>query len=119
MRDSQKLSAATQELSDPCAGEAKRAASLDAARAVPRVSLEGVAAEGLHGGRFSGLAGADQIAKQLGHHQVGPEGGEQYTDAARDAANARMANDPDMAAMDMPFDGQRMFWGGFEVLLDR
>ena len=44
----------------------------------------------------------------------------EYPDkAARDAANDRMANDPDMAAMDMPFDGQRMFWGGFEVLLDR
>jgi uncharacterized protein YbaA (DUF1428 family) len=44
----------------------------------------------------------------------------EYPDkAARDAANARMTDDPDMANMEMPFDGKRMFWGGFEVVLDR
>ena len=44
----------------------------------------------------------------------------EYPDkATRDAANDRMMNDPRMADMpEMPFDGTRMIWSGFEVLLD-
>jgi uncharacterized protein YbaA (DUF1428 family) len=40
--------------------------------------------------------------------------------ATRDAAWAKMMEDPDMQPDhgDMPFDGKRMFWGGFEVVLD-
>ena len=29
-----------------------------------------------------------------------------------------MMDDPDMSASDMPCDGKRMFWGGFEPILD-
>jgi uncharacterized protein YbaA (DUF1428 family) len=37
----------------------------------------------------------------------------------RDAANAKIMNDPRMQPSgDMPFDGKRMIMGGFEVLLD-
>jgi uncharacterized protein YbaA (DUF1428 family) len=37
----------------------------------------------------------------------------------RDAGHKRMMEDPRMKAMgDMPFDGKRMIFGGFEVLLD-
>jgi uncharacterized protein YbaA (DUF1428 family) len=36
----------------------------------------------------------------------------------RDEANAKLRNDPRMQASDMPFDGQRMIFGGFEVLHD-
>jgi len=36
--------------------------------------------------------------------------------SARDAANEKMRNDSRMKAMDMPFDGKRMIFGGFEVL---
>jgi uncharacterized protein YbaA (DUF1428 family) len=36
----------------------------------------------------------------------------------RDAANEKMKTDPRMKSNDMPFDGQRMIFGGFEVLLD-
>lgn len=37
----------------------------------------------------------------------------------RDAGQVKMKNDPRMKMMpDMPFDGQRMIFGGFEVLLD-
>jgi len=36
----------------------------------------------------------------------------------RDAANKQMMEDPEMKNMDMPFDGKRMFFGGFEVMLD-
>jgi uncharacterized protein YbaA (DUF1428 family) len=37
----------------------------------------------------------------------------------RDAANAKMQTDPRMKMPpDMPFDGKRMIFGGFEVLLD-
>ena len=37
----------------------------------------------------------------------------------RDAANEKMKNDPRMKDMsDMPFDGKRMIFGGFEPLLD-
>jgi uncharacterized protein YbaA (DUF1428 family) len=38
----------------------------------------------------------------------------------RDRVNAAVMADPRMADMDpktMPFDGMRMFWGGFEVLI--
>jgi uncharacterized protein YbaA (DUF1428 family) len=36
----------------------------------------------------------------------------------RDAANKQMMEDPEMKNMDMPFDGKRMFFGGFEVMVD-
>lgn len=37
----------------------------------------------------------------------------------RDQGNAKMRHDPRMKMTpDMPFDGQRMIFGGFEVLLD-
>jgi uncharacterized protein YbaA (DUF1428 family) len=37
----------------------------------------------------------------------------------RDAGNEKMKNDPRMKApTDMPFDGKRMIFGGFEILLD-
>lgn len=43
----------------------------------------------------------------------------EYPDkATRDAANKRMAEDPDMAGMQMPFDAKRMFWGGFEQVVN-
>lgn len=43
----------------------------------------------------------------------------EYPDkATRDDANEKMTSDPDMAEMDMPFDTKRMFWGGFEQILD-
>lgn len=39
--------------------------------------------------------------------------------ATRDAGWAAMQADPDMAAMgDMPFDGKRMIFGGFETILE-
>jgi len=38
--------------------------------------------------------------------------------AVRDAGNEKMKNDPRMKPTDMPFDGQRMIYGGFEVLLE-
>jgi uncharacterized protein YbaA (DUF1428 family) len=40
--------------------------------------------------------------------------------AVRDAANDRMMNDPGMKDMgkDMPFDGQRMIFAGFETLVE-
>jgi uncharacterized protein YbaA (DUF1428 family) len=39
--------------------------------------------------------------------------------AARDEAWTRMMDDPDMQmGGEMPFDGKRMFWGGFETILD-
>lgn len=37
---------------------------------------------------------------------------------ARDAGNKRMMEDEEMMNMDMPFDGKRMFMGGFEPILD-
>lgn len=40
----------------------------------------------------------------------------------RDEVNAKVMNDPRMAAMmdgkNLPFDGQRMFFGGFKTLVD-
>lgn len=41
--------------------------------------------------------------------------------AAADAANQKIMNDPRMAAFAdrMPFDGQRMIWGGFEGILEK
>jgi uncharacterized protein YbaA (DUF1428 family) len=41
--------------------------------------------------------------------------------ATRDAGWARMMEDPEMKHDhdNMPFDGKRMFWGGFEVILDK
>lgn len=36
----------------------------------------------------------------------------------RDKANKAMMEDPAMKDMKMPFDGKRMIFGGFEVLLD-
>jgi len=39
--------------------------------------------------------------------------------AVRDAGNQKLRNDPRMKDMsDMPFDAQRMIFGGFDVLLD-
>jgi uncharacterized protein YbaA (DUF1428 family) len=39
--------------------------------------------------------------------------------AIRDAGNERMKTDPRMKMTDgMPFDGKRMIFGGFEILLD-
>ena len=35
-----------------------------------------------------------------------------------DDAWAKMQDDPAMANMDMPFDGKRMMWGGFETVFD-
>ena len=37
---------------------------------------------------------------------------------ARDAANKKMMEDPEMKNMDMPFDGKRMIFGGFELIFD-
>ena len=43
----------------------------------------------------------------------------EYPDkATRDAANKKMREDPSMANMEMPFDGKRMFWGGFEQIVN-
>lgn len=39
----------------------------------------------------------------------------------RDRINAAVMEDPrikDMSPKDMPFDGQRMFWGGFRTLVE-
>lgn len=36
----------------------------------------------------------------------------------RDKADKAMMEDPELKDMDMPFDGKRMIFGGFEVLLD-
>lgn len=43
----------------------------------------------------------------------------EYPDkATRDDANKRMMDDPRMKDMDMPFDGNRMIFGGFETIVD-
>ena len=43
--------------------------------------------------------------------------------AHRDRVNAKVMKDPRLASMmdpkAMPFDGKRMFWGGFKVLVER
>jgi uncharacterized protein YbaA (DUF1428 family) len=41
--------------------------------------------------------------------------------SAADEANRKIMSDPRMAEMgkDMPFDGQRMIWGGFEGILEK
>ena len=39
----------------------------------------------------------------------------------RDSVNAKVMKDPRILAMDpktMPFDGKRMFWGGFKTLVE-
>lgn len=36
----------------------------------------------------------------------------------RDAANAKMKDDPRMNMADMPFDGQRLIMGGFDVIME-
>ena len=41
--------------------------------------------------------------------------------AERDRINAQVTKDPRIAGMNpgsMPFDGRRIFWGGFEILVD-
>ena len=42
--------------------------------------------------------------------------------AQRDRINAKVMKDPRLADMmdpkDLPFDGKRMFWGGFKVFVD-
>src|SRR5471032_2538800 len=42
--------------------------------------------------------------------------------AARDEINGKVMNDPRTAAFmdpkNMPFDGKRMIWGGFEMIID-
>ena len=39
--------------------------------------------------------------------------------AARDAGNKKVMEDPRLKMEgDMPFDGKRMIWGGFEILVD-
>lgn len=38
--------------------------------------------------------------------------------ASADAAWEKMQNDPAMQDMDMPFDGKRMIWGGFETVFE-
>ena len=42
--------------------------------------------------------------------------------AHRDRVNAKVMKDPRLASMmnpkTMPFDGKRMFWGGFKVMFD-
>src|SRR5262245_1482082 len=42
--------------------------------------------------------------------------------AQRDRVNAKVMKDPRLAPMmdlkSLPFDGKRMFWGGFKVLVD-
>jgi uncharacterized protein YbaA (DUF1428 family) len=43
----------------------------------------------------------------------------EYPDkATRDAAGRRMIEDPRMQDMEMPFDGKRMIYGGFEPIVD-
>ncbi len=37
--------------------------------------------------------------------------------ATRDAAYARMMEDPEMDGVEMPFDGKRMVFGGFQPIL--
>ena len=39
--------------------------------------------------------------------------------ATADACFATMETDPAWQDMDMPFDGKRMMWGGFEAIFER
>jgi uncharacterized protein YbaA (DUF1428 family) len=39
--------------------------------------------------------------------------------ATADAAWKAMETDPDMQNLNMPFDGKRMIWGGFETIFER
>lgn len=39
--------------------------------------------------------------------------------AVRDEGWAKLTNDPEMAGQAMPYDGQRMIFGGFEAILER
>ena len=42
----------------------------------------------------------------------------EYPDkATRDAVQKKMMEDPEMGAMQMPFDGARMIYGGFETIV--
>lgn len=38
--------------------------------------------------------------------------------ATADACWEKMQNDPSFADMDMPFDGKRMMWGGFQPIFE-
>ena len=38
--------------------------------------------------------------------------------ATRDKAYAAMMADTSMEGMEMPFDGKRMIWGGFQPILE-
>lgn len=38
--------------------------------------------------------------------------------AVRDAAWEKVGEDPEMAALELPYDGRRMIFGGFDLLLD-
>ena len=38
--------------------------------------------------------------------------------ATADACWEKMQNDPDFSDMDMPFDGKRMMWGGFQPIFE-
>jgi uncharacterized protein YbaA (DUF1428 family) len=38
--------------------------------------------------------------------------------AVRDAGMKKTMEDPRLASMDMPFDGKRMIYGGFQVIVD-
>ena len=43
----------------------------------------------------------------------------EYPDkATRDAANEQMSTDSEAMNMEMPFDSKRMFWGGFEPVVN-
>ena len=43
----------------------------------------------------------------------------EYPDkATRDAANETMSADSEAMQMEMPFDAQRMFWGGFDQVVN-
>ena len=39
--------------------------------------------------------------------------------AVRDEANPRLMEDPRMQNYEMPFDGKRMIYGGFDVIVDK
>jgi uncharacterized protein YbaA (DUF1428 family) len=38
--------------------------------------------------------------------------------AVRDAGNAKVMADPRMSGFDLPFDGKRLIFGGFEIISD-